>query len=525
MIEAELGPRAMPTSRWHRARTMLAVSWCGVLILYADAAAAMVAKWSASGTFAHGFVVLPISLYLAWTRRELIAQIEPRGNPWPVCLFPLIGLVWWIGNRTDVLVLQQFALVAALQLVTWVVLGTALVRALLFPLMFLFFAVPIGEELTPPLQDLTAFMAAHPLRWSGVLVSWEGRILSTPTAEWHVANACSGIRYLIPAIVLGCVFASLTYRSWSRRVGFVLLCVIVPVLANGARVYGIIMLGHLTSNRFAVGVDHQIYGWLFFGLVMYPLFTLGMRWSEEESPHPPLAARDSRMPWSARAVTAAVCCGVLFLALGPAAARVLSAAPTEPLEVTIRPLVVRPPWHPVEDDGGDWRPTFRGAASEMVRTYRADSGDVTLYIGYYGDEHQGAELVNSENSLANAKHWAAMRDSQRLIVVDDQPVQARETVLRSKSGEHRAVWSWYWVANEFTASAPYAKILTAKAKLFGKPAGSAVIAVMSTYDPASPLPSAQLQGFLDSCPPWQDTLSGFTTTRGFPYMDTLTLDR
>ena len=44
----------------------------------------------------------------------------------------------------------------------------------------------------------------------------------------------------------------------------------------------IVMLGHLSDNELAVGVDHLVYGWIFFGLVMTLLFWVGGRWREDD---------------------------------------------------------------------------------------------------------------------------------------------------------------------------------------------------------------------------------------------------
>ena len=44
---------------------------------------------------------------------------------------------------------------------------------------------------------------------------------------------------------------------------------------------GVVMIGHLSSNKLAVGVDHLIYGWIFFGVVIMAMFAIGARWSEQ----------------------------------------------------------------------------------------------------------------------------------------------------------------------------------------------------------------------------------------------------
>ena len=113
-----------------------------------------------------------------------------------------------------------------------------------------------------------------------------------------MVEACSGLRYLIASLTLGFLYAYLTYRSLARRAIFVAVSVIVPIVANWLRAYMIVMIGHLSGMQYAVGVDHLIYGWLFFGVVMLILFWIGSIWREDLAPAQPaprsvaLAQRD-----------------------------------------------------------------------------------------------------------------------------------------------------------------------------------------------------------------------------------------
>ena len=177
-------------------------------------------------------------------------------------------------------------MMAMVPLAVWAVLGTQTLKALLFPLAFLFFAVPFGEFLVPPLMNWTADFAAIAIRASGVPIFREGNFLTIPTGTWSIVEACSGIRYLIASFMVGCLFAYLSYRSPIRRAAFVAASLVVPIVANWVRAYMIIMLGHLTNNRLAVGADHLIYGWIFFGVVMVLLFWIGAKWREDDLPQP-----------------------------------------------------------------------------------------------------------------------------------------------------------------------------------------------------------------------------------------------
>ena len=124
----------------------------------------------------------------------------------------------------------------------------------------------------------------------------EGNFLTIPSGTWSIVEACSGLRYLIASFMVGSLFAYLSYRSPIRRAAFVAASLAVPIVANWVRAYMIIMLGHLTSNRLAVGADHLIYGWVFFGVVMVLLFWIGAKWREDDlgSLHPSVLSRRAR---------------------------------------------------------------------------------------------------------------------------------------------------------------------------------------------------------------------------------------
>ncbi len=99
-----------------------------------------------------------------------------------------------------------------------------------------------------------------------------------------MVEGCSGLRYLIASITLGVLYAYLTYRSWKRRLLFSIAAMIVPIFANSGRAYMIVMIAHLSDMKLALGVDHYIYGWVFFGIVMLLLFWIGSFWREDDQP-------------------------------------------------------------------------------------------------------------------------------------------------------------------------------------------------------------------------------------------------
>src|SRR5690606_17241976 len=207
----------------------------------------------------------------------------PTRRAWPVLVVMLVlAGIWIVGHIAGVASIEQLAAVAMIPATLAALVGMRIVAALAFPLAFLFFAVPIGEFLTPMLMDYTADATVLALQWTGIPVYREGLFFTVPSGRWSVVEACSGLRYLIASLALGVLYAYLQFRTLKYRLMFIALAAIVPIIANWIRAYLIVMIGHLSDMRLAVGADHLIYGWVFFGIVMGLLFWVGSRMREPE---------------------------------------------------------------------------------------------------------------------------------------------------------------------------------------------------------------------------------------------------
>ena len=177
---------------WRVALPVLVVTLVIIVLLFRETAMAMVTIWSRSDTYAHGFVVPPISLWLIWRVRAKLAALAPEHSYLAVLLFAAVGFTWLLGEVATVNALSQFALVAMLILAVPAVLGWRVTRRITFPLLYLFFAVPFGDFALPKLMDWTAHFTILGLRFSGIPVHSEGLRFVIPTGSWSVVEACSG---------------------------------------------------------------------------------------------------------------------------------------------------------------------------------------------------------------------------------------------------------------------------------------------------------------------------------------------
>lgn len=509
-----LRKRSAVESNWRLTMSVLAFAWIATIALFWDTAVSIVSVWSHSKTHEHGFLVLPIFLYLLWRARHQVESLQLRPNYWGLALLSGMSVAWFLGRLVNIGVLQQFAMVAMLTGMAWVVLGTEVTRALLFPLLFLFFGVPVGEEIVPVLQDYTAWFVVKGLQASGVPVFWEGRLLTIPSGKWEVHESCSGIRYVIASLTFGYLYAGLTYRRWSRRAVFFAASAIVPIVANGLRAYGIVMLAHFSSNSIAVGVDHFIYGWLFFGFVMVLLTLVGERWREKPWQIQPMSARTSLEEQSGptdsgATVVLAAFIGLVILATAPLSVAAIQGRPSPPAVIPSIDLSVARPWEVTETQASPWRPRFMGASAEKLQHYKSGAHTVDVYVAYYDHEQNGGELISSQNDIVDRKRWIPLRVGTRKVLVDGAQLNLKEVTARSYV-RNRVIWSWYWIDGRVTANPYYAKFLQLKGTVTRRSAGGIAIVLAAPYGDNEAEAISALSDFLEH---WEEVGRTFSRFR------------
>lgn len=471
---------SVPAAGFARLLLWLVPTLLWLVAWYWPSASQVARIWWHSETYAHGLVVLPVFVWLLWDRRASLAQVRPEPAAWVLAPLALAGFLWLLGQIVSVNGLSHFALVSIIALSFAAVLGTRLAWQLAFPLLFLFFGVPIGDFLLPTLMDYTADFTVAALRLSGVPVFREGLYFTVPNGRWAVVEACSGIRYLIASVMVGTLYAYLNYRSAGRRILFVGVAIVVPIVANWLRAYFIVLLGYLTDNKLAAGVDHLIYGWVFFGVVILVMFWIGGRWREAPAAVAPAAdeaVTADPMPPRRRALVllALALCTAFF----PLAWRQLD-RPVAPFQMLLQAPPAAAGWQADGDSLHGYRPRFSGHRGEAFQAYRrADGRVVGVYVAYYAHQRSGSELVAWQNRLTGYEHdeWRVLSTARV-----NTPVGRVNRSLLADAALRLGVWHWYWTNGRVVDSDYRAKLVLAMDHLTGEPDDAAFVALYTDVD-------------------------------------------
>jgi exosortase A len=326
--EAETAPIAH--RGWLMTLVILAVGALAFGYAFREEIVHAIGVWNDSTAYNHCYLILPISAYLIWERRRPLAARAPRLTLWPMLAMAPVALAWLVADKAHIMEGRQLAAMTMFELFLLAALGRSAWRIVAFALLYLYFLVPVGAFITPALQDFAARFAVRGLELLGVPVYSSGMDIEVPGARFTVAEACAGLRFLIASIALGTLYGYMMYSGWSRRVAFIGVSIVVPIIANGFRVLGIVILGYWLGNAQAATADHLIYGWAFFSIVSLILIVMGLPFRQppasfSDPPASPLPDYRAQLPAAGAAAAALALICLLtspWLAQGPVGAAV-----------------------------------------------------------------------------------------------------------------------------------------------------------------------------------------------------------
>ncbi|MFM9851801.1 MAG: exosortase A [Sphingomonadaceae bacterium] len=478
------------TTLWQRHLILLGLTISAIIAIFFRDAADMAMIWWNASTFTHCLFIIPITGWLIWQRKGEVALLPPRHYAPGLAVVGLAAFVWLIGEAAGVALFRHVALVLMIQATTLTLLGPIVTRGLLFPLFYLSFLVPFGDELVPMLQTITAKLSMLFLALFGVPATIDGVFIKIPTGLFEVAEACSGIKFLVAMVAYGALAANVCFKSWTRRVWFMVFAVVTPVIANGLRAFGTIYVSHITKNNdFASSVDHIIYGWFFFGAVMLIVMALSWRffdrriddlWIEDVTASAAVAAKPSFL--TAMATIALVLLPVGWQSSVAATGRI--AMPNK----TALPIVAGWQQVPIKQSVS-WWPRFDGADHKMLSAYQNAAGQrVELAVAVYAWQADHRELVGyGQGAFDPDSHWAWTEDTT-------PPPNGNAVKIRT-DGAAREVAIFYVIGGEVTGSAREVKIETLKGRLLGGDQ-SGVAVVVSAEDSAKAPARAAIDAFI-----------------------------
>jgi exosortase A len=496
-------------SPWRDALVRLGCVWLALILAFAGDWLAMARQWWDSSTYNHILLVPPILAWLVSLRLDELRKLTPQ--TWTPGLLLVGGgvLLWDLGRFAGFNLVQQAGAVLVMPGSLLALLGPRVALGLLFPLCYMAFLVPFGDELVHQLQMITAALTIALVKISGIPAVIDGVFIDTPAGLFEVAEACSGVKFLIAMIALGALVANVCFRSWKRRALFMALCVAAPILANGVRAWATILAAQYVGAEKAGGFDHIVYGWVFFALVIAAVLGLSWRHFDRAVDDPMIdaaAIEQARLPRLLnRGFVAApltiLLCGALVLG-GQAWARTAEALVAPMPKQIFLPEV--PGWQRTDfAPAVPWQPRAAGAEHRLIGSYADAQGrKVDVFLALYPAQNEGREATGfGEGALPENSEWS-------WTSAGPQVANAKSDLLRARGSMERLAETYYRNGDLLTGSALKLKLATIADRLLLRREPTTML-ILSTEVTADEDPAITLDRFRQSTGPvgpWMDRI-------------------
>jgi exosortase D (VPLPA-CTERM-specific) len=425
---------------------------------FANAITFMWGQWSLD-EFSHGYLIPFIAAFLVWQRRDALRQIEFKGS-WAGLAVVVFGVGLDIAGRlTALFVIQHLALLVVLAGLVLALAGWRAFRILAPSLGVLVFMIPLPifllNNLSSELQLISSSFGVWLMRLAGISVFLEGNVIDLGSYKLEVAEACSGLRYLLPLMTLAFLMACFYRGALWKRIVLFLVSIPITLLMNSLRIAAIGLMVDRWGPAMAEGLLHQVQGWMVFMLsigvlllIVRVLSRLGpdrRPWRELFSLEMPPPA-PVNVPRQARALPAPLlCAGAIVVAFS--IATIVLPAPNGhvPERETFASF-------PLQLGGWSGRreamePVYLDALKLddylMANYVGSDQRPVNLYVAWYDNQVAG-EATHSPKGCLPGGGWRIedFRETPlNQVRIDAQPLRVNRALI--EYGDQRQL-VYYW---------------------------------------------------------------------------------
>ena len=257
-----------------------------LVLLYLPTVSWLWDRWTLSVWHnAHGFLILLVIIFLVSKELRRLKGLPVSSSAWGFLILVPALVLHALDAGMHTQFLSALALVLALPGLALLFLGVQRTRAIIFPLVFMVFTLPIPLALTDHLhlilRKIATLSTAYVIPKLGIPLYVEGTTLYIPNGVLQVADACSGFSTLYAAVAVACLVAY-TCPDPRRSVMALLAAVPLAIGANIIRVILLVLLVHWQGVGILGTSWHTTSGLFTFALALPLIFWIGNAPAREE---------------------------------------------------------------------------------------------------------------------------------------------------------------------------------------------------------------------------------------------------
>jgi len=249
-------------------------------------------RWH-SVDYTHAYFILPISLWLALSKRRVIKELIHKTKPLSNILYitPLIiGILMYIfGWKRDYLFISTLSLIPLLYGLISYIYGLSIANVLVFPILYLIFVVPpplgVLDSITLPMRYGVSIAAEQVLAFFRYPIAREGLLLSMGDKEIFLGQPCSGFRSLITMLALSLVYIHIIKASIRTKLILVFSVIPLALIGNLIRVIILCLVTYYFGKEAGEGFFHSLSGAVIFIIILMGLLGLESFLNKENTRH------------------------------------------------------------------------------------------------------------------------------------------------------------------------------------------------------------------------------------------------
>ncbi|MBK6716425.1 MAG: exosortase B [Burkholderiales bacterium] len=234
----------------------------------------------ASDEQGHGPIILGVTLWLAWQRRDALRTLPDRADSIVGWLFLLFGLAGYVIGRSQYVdTLEVLSLIAVISAVLLLSKGMSGLKWGGFFLFFLLFMIPLPgvfvQAITTPLKIGVSVVAEATMHLFDLPVSRTGVIIYISQYQMLVADACAGLNSIFTLEALGLLYLNMMGHTSVRRNALLAVCVVpIAFVANVTRVIVLVLVTYYLGDEAGQGFLHGFAGMLLFVIALTLMISL-----------------------------------------------------------------------------------------------------------------------------------------------------------------------------------------------------------------------------------------------------------
>lgn len=449
--------------------------WLAVAVIYWPSSEALSGVWRGPGEFDHGYLILLVSLWLVVRARARLAAapVRPAAGALALALGLSVAWLWfWRAAIQDLhLLLMPLILLVALA----AAMGWRVSRQLLFPVGYLYLAMPAWAQAAGFLQALSAKANGGLIWLTGVPAIMQGDSIRLPAGTLQIEGGCSGLHTLLVGLALAALYGELARDSLRRRLIWLGLMTVISLVTNWMRIFVVMLVAYESDMRSPLVKHHAWLGLLMFGVAVVGFLWLAGRLGGSKDRRVPaeIGPQESARTTSAqdaglvRAAATVACLGILpALAYGADLSLFQRRAP-----ITVGWPAAPADWQgPQPILSSEWAPIFlRPSVEEMQRYVDARGQPVEVFVVAYRTQTQRAKLLGYWNSTLGR---AELPQPGSDHIIDTAAGRWREALAVDSGGTRSLIWWRYRIGGQVFVRALQAQLWYGLTALAAQPVSS-----------------------------------------------------